>query len=92
MEREFVLPAAIKEAMGDLSPKAIGEMLRRVTPWYYQAAYQNDCFDLVVDSAKFTPDEVCEQIERRMAQGPGTAFDKLRARYPRSSAGRPSAG
>jgi chloramphenicol 3-O-phosphotransferase len=83
MEREFVLPAPIKEAMGDMSAAAIGETLRRVMPWYYEAAYKNDCFDVVVDSAQFTPDEVCERIERRLAQGPGTAFDTLRERYPR---------
>jgi chloramphenicol 3-O-phosphotransferase len=82
-EREFVLPAPIKEAMGDKSAAAIGEILRQVLPWYYEAAYQNDCFDLVVDTAKFTADEVCEQIEQRLARGPGTAFDTLRARYPR---------
>ena len=78
-----VLPAPIKEAMGDMSAAAIGETLRRVMPWYYEAAYKNDCFDVVVDSAQFTPDEVCERIERRLAQGPGTAFDTLRERYPR---------
>jgi chloramphenicol 3-O-phosphotransferase len=82
-EREFVLPAPIKEAMGDMSAAAIGEVLRRVLPWYYEAAYRNDCFDLVVDSAQFTPDQVCEQIERRLGQGPGTAFETLRGRYPR---------
>jgi chloramphenicol 3-O-phosphotransferase len=82
-ERKFVLPAPIKEAMGDMSAAAIGETLRKVMPWYYEAAYQNDVFDLVVDSAKLTPDEICEQIELRLAGGPGTAFERLRVRYPR---------
>jgi len=30
-----------------------------------------------------SPDEVCERIEARLAEGPGTAFEKLRAKYPK---------
>ena len=83
--REYVLPAPMKEAMGPNAEKAIDDHLRKVMPWYYEAAYENDCYDLVVDSSKHDPDQVCEQIERRLAQGPGTAFEDLRRRYPRKA-------
>lgn len=40
---------------------------------------------IVIESDRFTHDEVCEQIKRRLAKGPGTAFDTLRERYTHPS-------
>ncbi len=57
--------------------------LDRLRPWFYQAVYANDCYDLEIDSAHCLPDEVCELIENRLAEGPGTAFNTLRQQYPK---------
>jgi chloramphenicol 3-O-phosphotransferase len=58
------------------------ERLHRLRPWFCQTVYANDCCDLLVDTQRCTPEEVCEQIERRLTAGPGTAFAQLRERYP----------
>jgi hypothetical protein len=63
--------------------KRLGEMLAAMTPWYYEHAYQNDLVDLELDSEALTSEELCAQIEGRLAQGPGTAFAQLRTRYAR---------
>lgn len=62
------------------------ERLDRLRPWFSAAVYANDCYDLQIDTLKHNPDEVCDLIEKRLAQGPGTAFETLRARYPRLQA------
>jgi chloramphenicol 3-O-phosphotransferase len=61
----------------------IVERLNRLRPWFYEASYANDCYDLQIDTETHSPEEVCDQIEQRLAAGPGTAFETLRARYPR---------
>jgi chloramphenicol 3-O-phosphotransferase len=71
------------DLLGEDTVKRIIDRLNRLRPWFYDAAYANDCYDLEIDTVKHTPEEVCELIERRLAKGPGTAFDTLRARYPR---------
>jgi hypothetical protein len=43
--------------------------------------YANDCYDLEIDTLKHSEEEVCQLIEQRLARGPGTAFDLLRARF-----------
>jgi hypothetical protein len=50
----------------------------------YDEAYANECCDLLIDSSAYNPEEVCEQIEQRLRQGPGTAFATLRDRHPPS--------
>lgn len=82
--RQFALPPSITEAMaglGDDALQAIAQRLQDASPWFYDAAYANDVYDLVIDSTSYSPDEVCQQIEQRLSEGPGTAFAKLRERY-----------
>jgi chloramphenicol 3-O-phosphotransferase len=69
--------------LSDEATQRIRDRLNRLRPWFYQAAYANDCYDLEVDTVKCGPEEVCELIERRLAAGPGTAFEQLRERYGR---------
>jgi len=61
----------------------IRDRLNRLRPWFYEATGANDCYDLEIDTVRYTPEEVCDRIERRLAAGPATAFDRLRSRYPR---------
>jgi chloramphenicol 3-O-phosphotransferase len=73
------LPAAEFFA-GDAVQRAV-EKLNRLRPWFYQAVYANDCYDIEIDTTKHTPEEVCDLVEKRLLQGQGTAFEKLRSRY-----------
>lgn len=57
------------------------ERLARLRPWFYEAIYSNDICDLEIDTVQHSPESVCEQIERRLKGGPGTAFDQLREKY-----------
>jgi chloramphenicol 3-O-phosphotransferase len=80
-----VIPAPIQEAMSAAGPeilKALGEQLAAATPWFYEHAYANDIYDLELDSSAMSPEQVCEHIEARLREGPGTAFEQLRRRYP----------
>jgi chloramphenicol 3-O-phosphotransferase len=61
------------------------ERLNRLRPWFYETVYANDCTDLEIDTVQNDPESVCALIEQRLAEGPGTAFEKLRNRYPKSS-------
>lgn len=70
------------DILGEDTVKRIVERLSRLRPWFYDAVYANDCYDLEVDSAKHSPEEICTLIEQKLASGPGTAFEKLRARHP----------
>jgi chloramphenicol 3-O-phosphotransferase len=74
------------DILGEDTVKRILDRLARLRAWFYEAVYANDCYDLEIDTVKHRPEEVCDIIEHRLAQGPGTAFETLRARYPRSSA------
>ena len=58
------------------------ERLTRLRPWFYDAVYANELYDLTIDTSCHAPEEVVAMIETRMAEGPGTAFEQLRARYP----------
>jgi chloramphenicol 3-O-phosphotransferase len=70
------------DILGEDTVKRVLDRLDRLRPWFYQAVYANDCYDLEIDTVKHSPEEVCSLIEQRLAQGPGTAFEKLRTRYP----------
>ncbi len=63
--------------------KRIVERLGRLRPWFYEASYANAINDLEIDTSQHDPEAVCDQIEARLAQGPGEAFAALRERYPR---------
>jgi chloramphenicol 3-O-phosphotransferase len=84
LNREIAIPPSVAEVLGPRAAQRIGEGLKLVTPWMYDEAYANECCDLLIDSGAFKPEQVCEQIERRLHEGPGTAFAALRERYPRS--------
>lgn len=60
------------------------QRLERLRPWFYDAVYANPCCDLEIDTQQHTPQAVCQQISARLLQGPGTAFDQLRVRFPRA--------
>jgi chloramphenicol 3-O-phosphotransferase len=75
------LPAA--EFYADDAMKRAVEKLNRLRSWFYEAVYANDCYDLEIDTVEHSPESVCALIEKRLAEGPGTAFESLRARYPR---------
>ncbi len=59
----------------------VRERLERLRPWFYDAVYANDLNDLEIDTERFGPGAVCDAIDQRLAEGPGTAFEQLRARY-----------
>jgi chloramphenicol 3-O-phosphotransferase len=81
--RKIEIPRPVADVLGPEAAREIAESLQAIAPWFYESTYANDCFDLVIDSTRFTPDEVCQQIERRLGQGLGTAFEALRQRHPR---------
>lgn len=68
---------------GDAAQRA-RERLDRLRPWFYETVYANDCCDLEIDTVQFGPEEVCDLIDKRLIEGPGTAFEKLRERYPKN--------
>ena len=80
--RQVVIPPSYAELAGSAAAQAIADRLQAVTPWFYAASYANERYDLVIDTTRYTPDEVCAQIEARLAAGPGTAFADLRESYP----------
>ena len=86
-ERQIdVIPLPIQEAMAAAGPdiiSALGEQLSQAVPWFYEHAYANDIYDLELDSSSMSIEDVCERIEARLAEGPGTAFAQLRKRHPR---------
>jgi chloramphenicol 3-O-phosphotransferase len=65
----------------DDAVRKVLDRLSRLRPWFYQAVYANDCCDLRIDTSEHSPDAVCELIEQRLKEGPGTAFETLRSRY-----------
>ncbi len=81
--RKIEVPPDFAAVIGADAATRVASNLQRLTPWFVSAINQNDCFDLVADSAARSPAEICEQMEQRLAQGPGTAFDRLRGRYPK---------
>lgn len=72
------------DLLGADAVKRIVDRLSRLRPWFYDAVYANDCYDLEIDTVEHSPEAVCAMIEQRLAQGPGTAFESLRARYPKA--------
>lgn len=75
------LPAA--EIYGDEGLRRAIEKLDRLRPWFYDSVYANDRCDLEIDTVRHDPEQVCDLIEQRLAEGPWTSFEALRQRYPR---------
>jgi chloramphenicol 3-O-phosphotransferase len=82
-QRSIALPPDYSETIGQEAAARIARNLGRLMPWYLDAIYQNEIFDLVLDTAVQPPDLICDSIAARLAQGPGTAFSELRKIYPR---------
>jgi chloramphenicol 3-O-phosphotransferase len=61
----------------------IRDRLARLRPWFYEEVYANDIADLTIDTAAVPPAEVVRLIRERLDAGPGDAFERLRAKYPR---------
>jgi chloramphenicol 3-O-phosphotransferase len=72
------LPAA--EIYGDEGLRRAVEKLDRLRPWFYESVYANGVCDLEVDTVRHSPEQVCDLIEQRLAEGPGTSFEALRRR------------
>ncbi len=70
------------DLLGEDAVRKIVERLDRLRPWFYEAVYANDIYDLEIDTSLYAPEDVVAQIEARLAEGPGTAFQELRKRYP----------
>ncbi len=70
------------DILGEETVRIITDRLNRLRPWFYEAVYANDCSDLEIDTAQHGPEAVCAMISERLAAGPGTAFEQLRARFP----------
>jgi chloramphenicol 3-O-phosphotransferase len=80
-----VIPDPIREAMAAAGPDilaAMGAELAEAASWFYEHAYANTIYDLELDTSAMSPEQVCEAIEARLAEGPGTAFAELRRLYP----------
>jgi chloramphenicol 3-O-phosphotransferase len=71
------------DLLGEDAARLIVDRLARLRPWFTESVYANDIADLTIDTDRHGPDEVCAMIEARLAEGPGTAFDRLREAYPR---------
>ena len=71
------------DLLGEEAARRIVDRLNRLRPWFYEASYANDCYDIEIDTVKYGPEEVCDLIQGRLAKGPGTAFEQLRQRYPK---------
>lgn len=76
-------PMGKRLALDEEAARRIVDRLDRLRPWFYDAVYANTLCDLEIDTVAHSPESVCDQIAERLAQGPGTAFARLRAIYPR---------
>lgn len=71
------------DLLGEDTVRKIVERLSRLRPWFYDAVYENDVVDMEIDTVAHDPEAVCAMIEARLAEGPGTAFERLRERWPK---------
>lgn len=71
------------EVLGEDAARKIVERLDRLRDWFYDAVYENDISDIVIDTSLHDPDDVTALIEARLAEGPGTAFKRLRQKWPK---------
>ena len=70
------------EILGEDAVKIIVDRLSRLRPFYYDEIYRNEICDIEIDSDAHSLEEVVAQIDARLAEGPGTAFDLLREKFP----------
>lgn len=72
------------EVLGEDAVAKIVARLNRLRPWFYDEVYGNDVADLVIDTSAQGIDETVALIQARLAEGPGTAFRRLREHYPKA--------
>lgn len=70
------------DILGEDAANKIIDRLTRLRPFFYDEINRNDICDLEIDSAANSIDEVVAMIEAQLAQGPSTAFEKLRQKFP----------
>jgi len=70
------------DILGEDAARIIIDRLTRLRPFYYDEIYRNEICDLEIDSDAHSLEEVVAMIGARLAEGPGTAFDRLRKRFP----------
>ena len=70
------------DLLGEDAARKIVDRLARLRPWFYEEVYRNPIADLTIDTGVHGPEAVCAMIEARLAEGPGTALDRLRASLP----------
>jgi chloramphenicol 3-O-phosphotransferase len=71
------------DLLGEDAARKIVDRLTRLRPWFYESVYANAVSDLEIDTSVHGPEAVCAMIDARLAEGPGTAFDRLREIYSR---------
>lgn len=71
------------DILGEDAARIIIDRLTRLRPFYYDEIYRNEICDLEIDSDAHSLEEVVAMIEARLAEGPGTAFERLREKFPR---------
>lgn len=69
--------------LGENAGRKIVDRLNRLRPWFYEAVYANDISDLTIDTSVHSPEEVEAIVGARLREGPGTAFEELRQRWPK---------
>ncbi len=74
------------DILGEQAIHKIIQRLDRLRPWFYESVYDNSIYDLEIDTVENSPEAVCDLIEARLLKSPGSAFEELRAKYPRNSA------
>jgi chloramphenicol 3-O-phosphotransferase len=71
------------DLLGEDVVRKIVDRLDRLRPWFYETVYANDIYDLTIDTEAHGPEAVVAMIEARLGAGPGTAFERLREKWPR---------
>lgn len=69
------------DLLGEDAARKIVDRLTRLRPWFYEAVYANTISDLDIDTSVHGPEAVADMIAARLGEGPGTAFDRLRASF-----------
>jgi len=71
------------DILGEDAVRIIVDRLSRLRPFYYDEIYRNEICDIEIDSDANSIEQVVALIDARLAQGPGTAFERLREQFPR---------
>lgn len=71
------------EVLGEDAARRIVDRLNRLRPWFYEDVYANDICDIEIDTAAHDLEQTVQLIRDRLAQGLGTAFERLRAKHPK---------